>query len=98
MDSDCFTLETEELATFALFLLYMVQLMGEERGTKHGQPSDIVKGFLSIVHEEATIIRKETKLASFTQTKLKQKRGWGLQIKLLFHHGQHSWVTGKDHW
>lgn len=75
----------------------MVQLMGEERGTKHGQLSDIVKGFLSIVHEEATIIRKETKLASFTQTKLKQKRGWGLQIKLLFHHGQHSWVTGKDY-
>lgn len=74
----------------------MVQLMGEERGTKHGQPSAIVKGFLSIVHE-ATIIRKETKLASFTQTKLKQKRGWGLQIKLLFHHGQHSWVTVKDH-
>lgn len=70
--------------------------MGEERGTKHGQLSDIVKGFLSIVHE-ATKTRKETKLASFTQTKLKQKRGWGLQIKLLFHHGQHSWVTGKDH-
>lgn len=51
--------------------------MGEERGTQHGQPSDTVKGFLSIVHEEATIIRKETKLASFTQTKLKQKRGLG---------------------